>query len=96
MRNIINRRVEIPNQLCVLNAAVFVLGNSPASTPGSSPRMGRKFQDGVPIGVSRLPRGPPQPTCKGFDLKFRRMALLNSTAAKLECGTFAQQPAAVK
>lgn len=71
-------------------------GNSPASTPGSSPRMGRKFQDGVPIGVSRLPRGPPQPTCKGFDLKFRRMALLNSTAAKLECGTFTHQPAAVK
>lgn len=71
-------------------------GNSPSSTPGSSPRLGRKFQDGVPIGVLRLPRGPPQSTCKGFDLKFRRVALLNSTAAKLESGTFANHPAVVK
>ena len=74
----------------------YIIGNSPASTPGSSPRLGRKFQDGVPIGVLRLPRGPPQSTCKGFDLKFRRIALLNSTAAKLESGTFANHPAVVK
>ena len=44
----------------------FVSGNSPATTPGSSPLLGRKFQDGVPVGVSRLPRGPPNNTEKGF------------------------------
>lgn len=46
-------------------------GNSPASTPGSSPSLGRKFADGVPIGVSRLPRGPPSNLVKGFEANLR-------------------------
>ncbi|XP_076818071.1 la-related protein 6-like isoform X2 [Clavelina lepadiformis] len=42
-------------------------GNSPCATPGSSPLLGRKFQDGVPVGVTRLPRGPPNQNAKGFE-----------------------------
>jgi len=48
-------------------------GNSPVSTPGSSPLMGRKFNDGVPVGVVRLPRGPPTSSAnKGFDISARK------------------------
>nr|XP_002130806.2 la-related protein 6 isoform X1 [Ciona intestinalis] len=49
-------------------------GNSPSSTPGSSPMLGRKFQDGVPVGVSRLPRGPPNQTSKGFEVTPKRFS----------------------
>lgn len=60
-------------------------GNSPASTPGSSPSLGRKYQDGVPIGVTRLPRGPPSNLVKGFESNLRsgmnKMKLKSSPVA---------------
>lgn len=46
--------------------------NSPGVSPGSSPNLGRKFQDGVPDGVIRLPKGPPNNTAKGFDGAWKR------------------------
>jgi len=60
-------------------------GNSPVSTPGSSPLMGRKFNDGVPVGVVRLPRGPPTATNnKGFDLHARKKIPENKTTSGLK------------
>lgn len=46
--------------------------HSPSASPGSSPVLGRKFQDGVPEGVVRLPRGPPNANAKGFDGAWKR------------------------
>ena len=54
------------------------LGNSPASTPGSSPILGRKFQNGVPVGVIRLPKGPPKQDSKGFDSTWRQHSKTNT------------------
>lgn len=57
--------------------------NSPSGSPGTSPVLGRKFQDGVPEGVSRLPRGPPSNNAKGFDGAWKRKAKTASVVKSL-------------
>nr|CAB3263389.1 la-related protein 6 [Phallusia mammillata] len=59
-------------------------GNSPATTPGSSPVLGRKFQDGVPLGVARLPRGPPNSNAKGFQAAWKRKLKTEALIDKLQ------------
>ncbi|XP_039252050.2 la-related protein 6-like [Styela clava] len=57
--------------------------NSPSGSPGTSPVLGRKFQDGVPEGVLRLPKGPPSINAKGFDSAWKRRVKTASVVKSL-------------
>ena len=71
-------------------ATTFILplaANSPNGSPRTSPLMGRKFQDGVPEGVVRLPKGPPNSTAKGFDGAWKRKVKTASVIKSLPNST---------